>query len=92
METIYLLLAMLAGVLIRFLLKWDSAKRYKRKFDLQLALISGGLSVVTIAFLVFVRNDISGVLPFTPFLAGVYGYTGDSLFRAMMKKFKPDIK
>ena len=83
---------MLFGVAIRFLLKWDSARRIGKKFDLTLALISSGLSFVSISFLIFVRSDIEAILPFNPFLAGVYGYTGDSLFRAMMKKFKPDIK
>jgi len=92
METIYLILAMFAGVAIRFLFKWDSAKRIGKSFDKGLIFRSALLSIISIGFLIMVREDISGILPFTPFLAMVYGYTGDSLFRAMMKKFKPVIK
>jgi len=92
METMYLILPMLAGVLLRVVLKWDSANRTKKVFDFKMAASSAALSVLTMIVLIFVRADIEGVLPFTPFLAMVYGYTGDSIFRAIVKKFKPAIK
>lgn len=92
MDTLYLLLAMFSGIAIRFLFKKDSAKRSNKRFDLPLALSTALLSIIGIGTLIFVRESISDVLPFNNFLAVVYGYSGDSLIRAFMKKFKPNLK
>ena len=90
METIYLLLAVLGGVAIRFLYKWATALRTEKEFALKLAIISAVLSLVTNTFLIFVRADVEAILPITYLTAGIYGYLGDSIFRGVVKNLKPD--
>jgi len=89
MTTFGLILAMLAGVLIRFLYKYSTALKTKRPFNWKLFAIAAGLSVVTNIFLIFVREDITAMLPYSYFLAGIYGYLGDSVFRGITKVSVP---
>ena len=92
METMYFLLAMLAGVLIRFLYKWSYAIKAKREFDWKLPLITAVLSIVTNIFLILVRADLEAFLPMTYLTAGFYGCFGDSIFRMVGKYIKPNLK
>jgi uncharacterized membrane protein HdeD (DUF308 family) len=89
MITIYLVLAMAFGVLIRFLYKLSTSLKTKRRFNWKLSLVASVLSLVTNLFLILVREDISAILPYTYFLAGIYGYLGDSIFRGVTKLSSP---
>jgi len=60
-----------------------------REFNWKLSLITAVVSFVTNLFLIFVRDDLTSVLPFNYLLAGLYGYIGDSIFRGVTKLSAP---
>lgn len=91
MTTLGLIIAVLFGVMIRFVFKWTENMKSTNKFNLKLALIAASLSILTNIGLVLIREDITAILPYSYFLAGIYGYTGDSIFRAITKMSTPDL-
>jgi hypothetical protein len=90
METLYLMLAVLLGVVYRLYTKWAIDVKAERPFRLKLAMVAAIGSVLANFILVIFREDVSAFLPITYLTACIYGYFGDSVLRGITKKVKPD--
>ena len=90
MTTLGLIIAVLFGVTVRLLYKYTSARKNKSKFNWDLAFTAAILSIITNLGLVLVREDLTAILPYSYLLAGIYGYTGDSIFRGVAKLSAPN--
>ena len=86
METLILISCLICGIIIRVLLKRNSAIKSKNVFNWQLSLNAGLLSLITGIVLILIRDDLINIFPITKLTAVVIGYTGDSVFRNLMKQ------
>jgi len=91
MTTLSLSIAVLFGVTVRLLYKYTAARRNKSQFNWELAITAALLSIITNFGLVLVREDLTAILPYSYLLAGIYGYTGDSIFRGVAKLSTPNL-
>ena len=90
MTTLGLMIAVFFGVTLRLLYKFTSARKRKSQFNWELAITAALLSIITNFGLVLVREDLTAILPYSYLLAGIYGYTGDSIFRGVAKLSTPN--
>ena len=98
MDTLYLFLVAIAGILVHLLAKYRDAITQKVKLDWRLHGINTAFSVIISAVIVFFKKDIAEYIPFemTYLVAFFIGYFSDSIWKNVTSfygnKLKAEVK
>lgn len=79
-----LLLLSLVGIAIHLVTRLIEARRKKEKLDLTLQILGVILSFLISFLLIYTRDSIADIFPITPIIAGVTGYSAQSMFHKLV--------
>lgn len=80
----------LAGVALHLLTKIFEARKNKLKLDFVLESLATLISLIIVSVLVYSKDDLEAFYPVNKITAIILGYIAQSLFRVLIKSFKPN--